>query len=150
MTLKNHLYLIPMVLFSIFCWSRLSYPVIGDEIIYLFPELDKLSFIELIPGFHQKDIYYGHPPLYSLTLGLFRALFGENFFPLRVFSLLTFFSCLYLIFNLLKESEGLLVAYWGFFTILFNQVLITHSTMILPDLLFTTLGLASWFFFQKR
>ena len=138
------------LIFFLFSVSRLDLPVIGDETIYLMNHLSDISYMEFIPGFATADHFYGHPSGFPFLLKVLCDLSGDNLSFLRIIMILITTCSFLFIFNQIRNTFDELTAIITMLLFLSNQLLITQSVFIQPNMLFILLGLMGWFFYLNN
>jgi hypothetical protein len=139
-----------MAIFFVCCVWNISTKVIGDEVIYLFSEMTNVSYLDFIPGLSQVDYFYGHPPGYPLILRILLDISGQSILFAKLFNLTVSTFLLYGLYKLLSKSNNKCAALFFILTIATNQLFITHSTMLYPDIPFFACGIFGWLAYEKK
>ncbi|TNF31103.1 MAG: hypothetical protein EP319_03095, partial [Deltaproteobacteria bacterium] len=139
-----------MAIFFVCCVWNISTKVIGDEVIYLFSEMTNVSYLDFIPGLSQVDYFYGHPPGYPLILRVLLDISGQSIMFAKLFNLTVSTFLLYGLYKLLTNSNNKCVALFFILTIATNQLFITHSTMLYPDIPFFACGVFGWLAYERK
>lgn len=138
------------LLFLTISLERLSLPVIGDETIYLVNHLSSLSYLEFFPGFASADHFFGHPSGFPLLLKVLSDLSGNNLSVIR-FSMVFFTLCTFhLLYVLIRKNFGATSAVMTLLLLISNQLFITQSVFIQPNMLYIFCGLMGWSFYQNE
>lgn len=138
------------LIFFIISLGHINSNVLGDEVIYLFPGIGEISYFDFIPGVANKDFFYGHPSGYPLLLRILSDISGGSIFVLKTFSLLISVLFLFTLIYLLPRKNRTLLGSLLIISLALNQLFITHSSMLYPDILFSFLGVLSWHFYRKE
>ena len=142
--------LLIIVIFFICCVWNISTKIIGDEVIYLFSEITNVSYLDFIPGFSQVDYFYGHPPGYPLILRILLDISGQSILFAKLFNLTMSTFLIYGLYKLLTKSNNNNAVLFFIITIATNQLFITHSTMLYPDIPLFVCGVFGWLAYEKK
>jgi 4-amino-4-deoxy-L-arabinose transferase-like glycosyltransferase len=131
----------------------LSLPYHWDELgAYIRPThwLAHGSLLRIIPGLHPPDRFFGHPPVFYLSLAALFKMAGEEMWISHVFVVVFSFLAVYFTYllgcHLCNRATGILASLFLFFTPLY----FAQSGMATPEPLVTALGVMCVYFFLRR
>lgn len=131
----------------------LNLPYYWDEMgAYLRPThwLTQTNLLNVLPGFHPPDLFFGHPPAFYFTLSAAHCLFGESILVSHLYALLFAFLGIYFTYLLgqllFDRTTGIMASVLLFFTPLY----FAQSGMMTADIAITALSVMTVYFMLKE
>jgi 4-amino-4-deoxy-L-arabinose transferase-like glycosyltransferase len=141
------------IIFAVCKANIITMPYHWDELgAYISPAhwLAGGNLLRSLPGLHPPDVFYGHPFASYLTLAALYKIFGESVHVSHVFILLVSFLGVMYTYQLGKllhnESVGVISALLLFLC----PIYFAQSGMVNGDVIITTLGVSTIYYFLKR
>lgn len=151
-SLKNLLFIIPVLILLIIQVPNLTLPYFFDEAWSYFPAIKKMAEAgpSLLPGAVPIDYCKGHPQFFFFISSLWMNVFSDNITVMRILPLLISVALLIVIYQLLLKFINWEAAFIASLLLSVQSVFIAQSIFLLPEMLLTLLFVLSFYFFINR
>lgn len=151
-SLKNYLFLIPVVILLIVQIPHLSIPYFWDEAWSYMVAVKKMAEIgpSLLPGAVPIDYCKGHPQVFYFISSLWVNLFPDSILYMRILPLLISVGLLWAVFFGLKKLTNLETAIVGVLLLGVQSTFLAQSILVLPEMMLSLWLVTAFFAFVRN